>query len=427
MRHALNFIAITLLTGFCSDAHAQQQNAELGAQPAPGTTAALTLRAGESLHVVIERGFRIKRLQQAVTGEVTEPVFIADRQVIAAGSVVHGRITSLATAGGKLRAGRLLAGDFTPPKAVTVTFDELVGIGGQSISLETEEATPLQSTKMFLHKNKQDRPKVEEQVKVRLSSVIHTPNKLQKFAEAAVTSLPFHPEFIDEGTVFNSRLLADVTIPASSLSTNSKVSAEPSDYLRLRLLTPLNSESVRAKQPIEAVVSAPFYDDQQKLIYPAGLVLSGNVTQANPARWFQKQGSLNFQFTSVTSTQGELQRIDARVSGVEAGKGQALSIDDEGAMKVTYSTLKRITAPLSLIGPSRGLADPSRDKTAFQRGGQGRKGFGLAGTGAAQASASAAVGFGYYGAARKLYGAFIAKGTDVDLPADTSLLLTMNR
>lgn len=129
---------------------------------------------------------------------------------------------------------------------------------------------------------------------------------------------------------------------------------------------------------------APFYDGQWNLIYLPGIIMSGSVSKAKPSGWFQKQGSLNFQFMSISNTDGQPQRLYARVVGVEAAKGQALSIDNEGAMKATYSPIKRITSSLSLLGPSRGLADPSLDKTAFQRGGQGRKGIGLIGTGAAR-------------------------------------------
>jgi hypothetical protein len=48
---------------------------------------------------------------------------------------------------------------------------------------------------------------------------------------------------------------------------------------------------------------------------------------------------------------------------------------------------------------------------------------GFVGSGAAQASAGAAIGLGYYGAAKKLYAAFIAKGSNVSLPVNTPIVL----
>ena len=62
-------------------------------------------------------------------------------------------------------------------------------------------------------------------------------------------------------------------------------------------------------------------------------------------------------------------------------------------------------------------------KTAWSRSGEGRKGFGLLGAGAAQASAGTAIGFGYFGAAMRICDAFIVKGSNVDLPLNTPISL----
>jgi hypothetical protein len=72
------------------------------------------------------------------------------------------------------------------------------------------------------------------------------------------------------------------------------------------------------------------------------------------------------------------------------------------------------------------VSDPSVDKTAWSRAGEGNKGFGLLGAGAAQASAATATGFGYFGAAMKIYDAFLAKGSNVELPVNTPILLRVN-
>jgi hypothetical protein len=66
------------------------------------------------------------------------------------------------------------------------------------------------------------------------------------------------------------------------------------------------------------------------------------------------------------------------------------------------------------------------NKTAWSRGGEGRKGFGLLGAGAAQASAATATGFGYFGAAMMIYDAFLAKGSNVELPANTPVFLRVS-
>src|SRR4029077_17159798 len=86
----------------------------------------------------------------------------------------------------------------------------------------------------------------------------------------------------------------------------------------------------------------------------------------------------------------------------------------------------RLRAPLSLVGPSRAVADTTVDKTAWSRAGEGRRGFGFVGAGAAQASAATAIGFGYFGGAMKMYDAFLAKGSNVNLPVNTPVLLRID-
>jgi hypothetical protein len=119
--------------------------------------------------------------------------------------------------------------------------------------------------------------------------------------------------------------------------------------------------------------------------------------------------------------------VDATVAGVEAAGGQRLAVGQEGDLKATTSRLAQLRAPVSLIGPSRALSDPSVNKTAWSRAGEGNKGFGLLGAGAAQASAATATGFGYFGAAMKIYDAFLAKGSNVELPVNTPILLRVNQ
>ena len=41
---------------------------------------------------------------------------------------------------------------------------------------------------------------------------LREPNKLQRLGEAVVTSLPYHPEYIDQGTVFDTALLEPVSL-----------------------------------------------------------------------------------------------------------------------------------------------------------------------------------------------------------------------
>jgi hypothetical protein len=50
----------------------------------------------------------------------------------------------------------------------------------------------------------------------------------------------------------------------------------------------------------------------------------------------------------------------------------------------------------------------------------------LLGAGAAQASATTAIGFGYFGGAMNVYEAFFAKGSNVELPVYTPVFLRVD-
>jgi hypothetical protein len=140
----------------------------------------------------------------------------------------------------------------------------------------------------------------------------------------------------------------------------------------------------------------------------------------------KKNGTLFFSFHSAQAANGTATAIDATVAGLQAPGDEGLAVGEEGELRATTSLLSRVQATASLIKPSVTLTDSTQAKTALQRQGQGRKGFGWIGAGAAQASASTAIGFGYFGAAKNLYGAFIAKGSNVELPVNTPIFLRVN-
>jgi len=242
--------------------------------------------------------------------------------------------------------------------------------------------------------------------------------------QAVITSLPYHPEYIDQGTVFDASLLTPVTLLASAQAL--PASQHSSDYLHLHLLTPVSSETSRAGTQIEAVVSQPYYQADHQLLYPTGTKITGSVQKATSARWMKKNGSIVFAFNSVEMPDGTIRDLHSTVGGLQAESSQGLNVGQEGEIKATTSTFARVLAPVSLIGPSRGVADMTTQKTAWSRSGEGRKGFGLLGAGAAQASAGAAIGFGYFGAAKRICDAFIAKGSNVELPVNTPILVRLD-
>ena len=383
----------------------------------------LVVEPGNDLRAALEKGVRLKAVGQPITAKLIEPVYAGDALAIPAGSTIKGHVSAISKAPMRKRTRRLLNGDFTPPKTAQVTFDQLVLSDGTTVPIHSDSAAGLGRVANSQYLPKSQRPGTRQKLKGAIAP-LREPNKVQRLGEAVVTSLPYHPEFIDQGTVFDAALLEPVSIVAPVQS--DAVSLQASNYLHLHLLTPVNSSTSTAGAQIEAVVSQPYFQADHQLLYPAGTKITGTVQKASSAGWMKKNGSIVFSFRSVQMPDGTSRDIDSTVGGIQAERSEGLDVGKEGEIKATTSTLARFLAPLSLIGPSRGVADMTTQKTAWSRSGEGRKGFGLLGAGAAQASAGTAIGFGYFGAAKRIYDAFVAKGSNVDLPLNTPISLRID-
>jgi len=383
----------------------------------------VVVEPGSDFRAALQKGVRLKKVGQPITAKLLEPVYSGENLAVPAGSTIKGHVSAISTAPMRKRARRLLNGDFTPPKTAYVTFDQLVLSDGTTVPIHSDSAVGLGRVANSRYLPKAQRPGMRQKLKG-ATAPLREPNKLQRLGEAVVTSLPYHPEYIDQGTVFD----ASVIEPVSLLAEVQPDTASPQagDYLHLHLLTPVDSSTSTAGTQIEAVVSQPYYQADHQLLYPAGTRVTGTVQKASSAGWMKRNGSIVFAFSSVQMPDGTTKDFHSTVGGIQAERSEGLDVGREGEIKATTSTLARILAPVSLIGPSRAVADNTVAKTAWSRSGEGRKGFGLLGAGAAQASASTAIGFGYFGAAKRLCDAFITKGSNVELPVNTPISLRLD-
>jgi hypothetical protein len=406
-------ISCSVLAASVSLAAAQE------AQPPQHTIVVL---AGNDLRCRLEKGLRITKADEPITAKLVEPVYAGATIAIPEGSTIKGHVSSISSA--PRRKGQLLRGDFTPSRTAHVTFDNIILPGGTAVPIHTDTTIGVSDVKTAQYLPKSQRPGVRQKVRD-AAKPLFEPNKLQRLKQAAVTSLPYHPGYLDQGTIFDATLLDAVGTP---FPVDQQEAHFPlaDNYLHIRLLTPLSSGMSATGSAIEAVVPRPYYDQHHVLLYPAGTKLEGTVTKTITAGWMKKNGELLFSFHSAQTPDGATTEIIATVAGVEAPGGQRLAVGQEGHVKARTSTLSRLRAPVSLIGPSRAVADTSVDKTAWARAGQGSKGFGLLGAGAAQASATTAIGFGYFGGAMNVYDAFFARGSNVELPVNTPVFLRID-
>lgn len=377
--------------------------------------------SGSDLRCRLDKELHITRAGEPITASLVDPVYVGTVLAIPKGSKIQGRVSTVSTAPWSKRTGRLLNGDFTPPRIAHVTFDNLVLSDGNSVPIHTGTTIGVSGVKTARYLPKSQRSGVRDMVKDAVGPV-REPNKLQRLRGEALRSLPYHPEYLDQGTIFDAVLHDPIAMPAP---VQSQAEVDPSfgeNYLRVRLLTPLKSRMSARGESIEATVSEPYYNADHFLLYPAGTKLQGTVSKAKSAGWMKRNGALLFSFHSVLATDGTVRSLSATVTEVEAAGSQGLAIGQEGDIKATTPILTQLRASLSIIGPSTALTD----STAWSRAANGDRGFGLLGAGAAQASVATAAGFGYYGAAMQIYKAFITKGSNVELPANTPIALRLN-
>jgi hypothetical protein len=416
MKHSVEWVLLSyLVLGFTAiPGHAQQTSLE---------RKSLVVEPGNDFRAALEKGVRLKAVGQPITAKLLEPIYAGEDVAIPAGSKIKGRVSAISTAPTRKRARRLLNGDFTPPKTAHVTFDQLVLSDGTIVPIHSDSTVGLGRVATSRYLPKAQRPGIRQKIEGAMAP-LREPNKLQRLGEAAITSLPYHPEYIDQGTVFNAALLEPVSLFTEVQPDTA--SPQASDYLHLHLLTAVNSITSTAGTEIKAVVSQPYYQADHQLLYPAGTRITGTVQKASSAGWMKRNGSVVFSFSSVQMPDGTTKEFHSTVGGIQAERSEGLDVGKEGEIKATTSTSARLLAPVSLIGPSRAVADTSLQKTAWSRSGEGRKGFGLVGAGAAQASVGTAIGLGYFGAAKRLCDAFITKGSNVELPVNTPIFLRLD-
>src|SRR5258707_10350056 len=235
----------------------------------------VVVEPGNNLRAALEKGVRLKAVGQPITAKLIEPVYAGEALAIPAGATVKGHVSSISKVPMHKRVGRLLDGDFTPPKIAHVTFDQLVLSDGSVVPVHSDSTVGIGRVANSRYLPKAQRPGVRQKLKSAMAP-LKEPNKLQRLGEATVTSLPYHPEYIDQGTVFDTALLEPVSLLAEVSPT--PVSTQiASDYLNLHLLTPISSNTSVAGPQIEAVASRPAYQADHQFLYPAGTILTVTV------------------------------------------------------------------------------------------------------------------------------------------------------
>src|SRR3984957_16411830 len=171
----------------------------------------IVVGAGNDLRCRLEKGQRITNSGEPITAKLVEPVYAGTTIAIPEGSTVKGHVSSISSA--PRRKGQLLRGDFTRPRTAHVTFDNVILPDGTAIKIHTDSTIGVSDVKTAQYLPKSQRPGVRQKMKD-AAKPLSEPNKLQRLSQAAVTSLPYHPEYLGQGITFDATLLDAIDAPS---------------------------------------------------------------------------------------------------------------------------------------------------------------------------------------------------------------------
>jgi hypothetical protein len=399
--------------------------------------------------VISERTF-IRQSGQTLTGRLLEPVYAYDRIVLPQGTPVGLRIIDLRSPPAQARLLAVAGGDLSPHRRAMVIIDNATATDGRPVALHATVTRigPLVRRHAPNHPGDNEdagakgvTDKVRQQVKEHereFQNMLTAPGKMQRIKDALLHKLPYHPQFWSAGTVFDGSLDEPVDFgEADAIAELDGLSPPPpNSVLSARLTTLLDSARSVRGTPVSASVTVPVFSADHRLLLPEGTALTGEVTQARPARHFRRNGQLRFLILSVARPSNPQQTLLASLHAVDATSTDPLEIDNEGGASMINSKT-RFVAPalsvLSLLGSvnqhTEGADEPG-DVTTLQNntGAQttgGLMGLGLIGAVVGSVSRPAAIAFSAIAVARTAYRSFIAKGRDVVFPPNTAIELSL--
>lgn len=423
---------------------------------AASVTVPLTIPAGTSLKIALDQEVRVRHVGQAIRGRIIEPVYVFDKLVIPAGTKVTGSISSIISTSEKMRIMAAMNADFSPAREVRITCDELQfadgrrvpirtevlpGAGGalQLVAADTKKPTMTEAARSaFSRRIAETKKQVHDEWNL-AKAQLHEPGKKRRLERLAIAQLPYRPQYLEAGTVFNAELqqpldFGQETLAASSLLGIGAPLAAGS-VLHAELLTPLSSATSRRGDAVSAVITEPVFT-ANRLLLPEGSRIEGQVVQVRPARRLARNGLLRIQLQKVVPPDGIEQEVTASLDAVEVAKNEHLTLDSEGGAQVTTPRTRYFATALSVALAASSMSDDHDRDGALRGGGDGGNGaltgaagFRLVGMLAGAMAHSRVLGrtFGFYGAGTSAYSHFLARGHEVVYPKDMTMLIGLGK
>jgi hypothetical protein len=430
------------------------------------SSVALELKAGRPFRVALDQKVSIKRVGQSVTGTVVEAVWAYDRIVIPAGTHVRGRIVSIDSGSRIARARAYLGGDLSPPRLAILQFEALVFGDGREITMETVVTGGVPNVERQVAggagSQRTDDPaggesddgiasraksEVRQRTKDAVTSAkqratdalaaIRQPGKMERAKDTIIARLPYHPQYLTKGLVYDVELTAPLdfgSVEPSPLAAEDAAPA-PDSILTARLATSLDSLKTPRGTSLEAVLTEPVFSADHALILPEGTTISGEVTFARQAQRFHRNGQLRFLFEHVQAPGRPTGDLLASLHSIQASGGDHVTLDDEGGATLGNPKTRFIEPTLAILALRASIthdghryADPDGDgsiKTAGSgagsRGMGGFLGLGLIGAVVGQIARPIGIGLAVVGASRSMYSNVLGKGREVSFPMHTPI------
>ena len=398
----------------------------------------LVVQAGRPLRVALDARLRIQRVGQRVSATLVEDVYAFDRIVVPKGTKVIGHVESLVPASGRSRLAHGLRLDISTPRGVVLQFDRLVMNDGLEWPILTKVG-PGMADMVFQSAPEPKRNGIASGVRRQAAQAItdiKRPGKLRRLKDAVLASLPFHRQYLPAGTVFDAELLEPVRfgiVTPTPLAVAGEGPA-PDSIVTARLVTNVDSRTTPRGTRIRAVLTQPVFSAQNRLIFPEGTALAGEVTFARPARHFRRNGQLRMLFDAIQPEERAAEPFLASLHGAEISRGARLAVDDEGGATIT-NTAARFIAPAlsaaalgaaqvreSIYDPGEGgFAAGATESSTLGAGASGFAGVGLLGIALTQAYRPAGVVLGFVGLARSGYSSIFGKGREVSFRPGTRI------
>ena len=188
-----------------------------------------------------------------------------------------------------------------------------------------------------------------------------------------------------------------ITIPTGTLA-------------RLVLLNRLSTSENKQGERFQARLEEPIVQDGH-VILPQGCLFEGRITRMMAPRRLSRGGSMQLVFESVSLPEGDVQKLVASLSAVEAETSQAVKMDNEGGLKGGSENKKRaISAAAVAIVTGQAVDELTSAPIEAAIG----------------AAAGGAVG-PIIGVATGVFFYLAGKGKDIEIPEQTELEITFGR